>query len=42
MRDIVELSDNIVPVIGTSKTVGLVDLRTKVAENDDGWLIGTE
>jgi len=39
MGDVVESGDDIVPVVGTCRAAGLVDLMAKLAEEDDGWRI---
>lgn len=42
VNDVVELSDGGVPDLGTCEAVLALDLRAKVAQEDDGGLIGAE
>lgn len=39
VRDVVELSHDVMPDFGTSEPVRLVDLGTEMAKNDDGRLV---
>ena len=41
MRNVVELSDDIVKELGTDVSVLRLDLRGEVTESDDGGLIGS-
>ena len=42
MRDVVELRDDVVPVLRTNISVRLVHLRAKVAEDNHRGLVGSE
>jgi len=40
MRDIVELSNDVMPMIWSSEAIRIVSLRTKVTQDDDSRLVG--
>jgi len=42
VRYIVKLGNDAVPVVGSCKAMGLVDLGAEMAQNEDSWLVWTD
>jgi len=42
VMDVVELSDEVVPVVWSRESMRFVDLWTEMTEDDDCWLVWTK